>query len=185
MFGSGALTCSGFLGARSPVDTRGKLTTQFMRLVIDDTAFAILVRASADLYNLPTGLSRAVILFGADLDERPYQVEGALVITPVFLEPGDPRIQPDMPVWQVGDWARGERSGFALKGVCALAVVDGLLRYLTHHPAFADLQGVELVGHGLGAELLRRHAARGAGNPGRFRLRYRLQRPAVQAVTPR
>lgn len=185
MFGSGALACLGFIGASSPVDTGGKLTTQFMRMAGDDIAFAILVRASADLYNLPNGLSRAVILFGADLDERPYLADGALVMAPVFLEPGDPRVQPDMPVWQLGDWARGERSGFALKGVCALAVVDGLLRYLTHHPAFADLQDVDLVGQGAGAELLRRHAARTAEDPARFRLHYRLQRSAVEAVTTR
>lgn len=171
MLGSGALWCSG----SGPVEPRSKLSTQFMRLRGDGVSFTILVGANADLYNLPVGLSRAVILFGPAPDGESFLADETLLMAPVFLEPGDPRVRSDMPAWQTDDWARGARSGYARRGVRALSVVDGLLRYLADHPALADLQVVDLVGQGAGAELLRRHAARSAGGPGRLRLRYRLQ----------
>lgn len=159
--------------------SRAELTTHFMRLHTDRTLFSVLIAASADIYNLPEGLKRVEILVGAGFEEARAPSPGTLLLVPVFLHSDDPRLQPDMPAWIAGGWARGERSTHAMKGISAVSILDALLRYLDQGSSFAELREVDLISRGSEAKLLQLLILEQIKDPPQFtrsfELRYRLE----------
>ena len=165
--------------------SRVELTTHFMRLHTDRTLFSVLIAASADIYNLPEGLERVEILLGTGFEEVLVPSPNTLVLVPVFLHSDDPRLQPDMPAWIAGGWARGERSTHAMKGISAVSILDALLRYLDQGSSFAELREVDLISRGSEAKLLQLLILEHVKDPPqftrRFELRYRLEQRTSSA----
>lgn len=134
---------------------------QFLRLGDGQTAFPLLVVASADLYNLPRDIQRIIVLIQAPEHPIPADVlatrPGTLVLVPSFLDAADRRAQPDLPAWRHASWQQGAPSSSGLDGVSSLTVIDGLIDYAEQRRHFPVLREIMLIGQGGGIELLHRY----------------------------
>lgn len=149
-------------GVNAPAQYADEDPAQFLRLGHGNAAFPFLVAANADLYNLPRGIRRAIVL--VQNAEQPLPAHAlssdseTLVIAPLFLDASDPRTQADLPAWTHASWSHGGTSTIGLDGIGALTVLDNLLDYLEQRQHFPALHEVVLHGQDTGIDLLRLHA---------------------------
>lgn len=134
---------------------------QILRLADEGHTFALLVSASADLYNLPTDIRQVVVQLQSTTAHPPeHDLHQVLLLTVHVLDADDQRLQPDMPGWHADGWSRGEASTAGYHGITALSVLRGLINHLERRRHFPALREIILLGDGIGAKLQHLHVQR-------------------------
>lgn len=159
-----SMVFSDAVARRSDSNAPVEAGAQLVRLDAVADSFALALVANADLYNLPRGIRRVVVLVEGDSNSSESQLDeqgDTLILVPQFSV-ADGRKRPvDLPVWHSEQaWVEGEVSSAGHVGLSAFTVLDALVSYLGRSSHFPQLQEVVFVGRGTTADLVARHRLR-------------------------
>lgn len=161
------MACMAFSDAvarRSDSSVPVEAGAQLVRLDAAADSFALVLVVNADLYNLPRGIRRVVVLVEVDSNSSESQLDrqdDTLILVPQFSVVDGRKRPVDLPVWHSEQaWVEGEVSCAGHVGLSAFTVLDALVNYLGRSSHFPQLQEVVFVGRGTTADLVARHRLR-------------------------